>query len=401
MINIHPSMLIYHPNRYLSSYRCAEHLMNVYKEIVGSETNAIFNFQIEDASISVQQGWERIRKDIRVGIQDDLLALEKPATTMSMLSEEWAESVVDELKHLQYTACFHLNGRNIFDLSKSLAQLFRHTDVEDVPIESVVFPYDVLYLYFGPQHDLFIGSEFDLVDGAYVVRGQSGIGIMLTTVREDVNYSSPVNRLTYPDRYFVCNLDQSYGTFGAAFDGALAAADPIRIDNFDEIYQTMQKLPDEPGIRETFVKLAGRSKGLFLRESPVFREALRLVVNGLCYIGTYPNEIEESYPESAPTELIEQIQNTPPAQRKRLVQKITKLGFTRIRFPRMNFTRSERTSEKLGGEVTPYWKRGHWRNQPVGVGRQSRRLTWVRPCKVGGEPQQGHIYQVEGQTQLE
>lgn len=123
--------------------------------------------------------------------------------------------------------------------------------------------------------------------------------------------------------------------------------------------------------------------------------------NGLCYIGAYPDEIEESYPDSAPSELVEQIQNTPPSKRKRLVQEITKLGFTRIRFPRMNFARSERTSEKLGGKVTPYWKRGHWRNQPVGPGRQSRRLTWVRPCKVGGEPQQGHIYQVEGRTNLE
>lgn len=224
---------------------------------------------------------------------------------------------------------------------------------------------------------------------------------MLTTVREDVDYSRLVNRLTYPDRYFICNLDQSYGTFGVAFDGALAASDPIRIHNFDSIYQAMQRLPDEPRIRKTFIELAGRQKGLFLRESPVFREALRLVVNGLCYIGAYPDEIEESYPDSAPPESVEQIQNTPPAKRKRLLQEITKLGFTRIRFPRMNFTRSERTSEKLGGKVTPYWKRGHWRMQPVGPGRQSRRLTWVRPCKVGGEPQQGHIYQVEGRTDLE
>lgn len=401
MVNIHPSMLIYHPNRYLSSYRYAERLMNVYKETIGSETSAIFNFQIENNSISVQRGWERIRKDISVGIQNDLIDLGRPVTTISKLSEEWIESVIDELKHLQYTACFHLNGKNIFDLSESLAPLFRHTDVEDVPIESVVFPYDVLYLYFGPQHDLFIGSEFDLVDGAYVVRGQSGIGIMLTTVRDDVDYSSFVNRLTYPDRYFICNLDQNYGTFGAAFDGALAAADPIRTENFDNVYQAMQKLPDEPRLRKTFIQLAGRGEGLFLRDSPVFREALRLVVNGLCYIGAYPDEIEESYPESAPPELVELLQNTPPAQRKRLVQKITKLGFTRIRFPRMNFTRSKRTSEKLGREVTPYWKRGHWRNQPVGPGRQSRRLIWVRPCKVGGEPQQGHIYEVEGQTQLE
>lgn len=285
MINIHPSTLIYHPNRYLSSYRYAEHLIKFYNAAIGSEPNAIFNLQTKNDNISVERVWELIVNDIKVGIRDDLIELGKPVTTIGKLTEEWAESVIDEMKHLQYTACFHLNGKNIFDLSESLAQLFRHTDVEDVPIESVVFPYDVLYLYFGPQHDLFIGSEFDLVDGAYVVRGQSGIGIMLTTVREDVDYSRLVNRLTYPDRYFICNLDQSYGTFGIAFDGALAAADPVRIDNFDNIYQAMQRLPDEPGIRKTFIELAGRQKGLFLRESPVFREALRLVVNDSVTLG--------------------------------------------------------------------------------------------------------------------
>lgn len=113
------------------------------------------------------------------------------------------------------------------------------------------------------------------------MREQSGLGIMLTTVREDVNYSRLVNRLTYPDRYFSCNLDQSYGTFGTAFDGALAAADPIRIDNFDQIYQAMESLPDDPRIRQKFFELSGRQKGLFLRESPVFREALRLVVTAV------------------------------------------------------------------------------------------------------------------------
>lgn len=163
MANIHPSMLIYHPNRYLSSYRYAEHLLKFYKEIIGPEPNTVFNIHhTKDENISADQVWGLIVNDIKVGIRDDLIELGKPVTTIGKLTEEWAESVVDEMKHLQYTACFQHNGRNIFDLSKTLAQLFRYTDVEDVPIESVVFPYDVLYLYFGPQHDLFIGSEFVL-----------------------------------------------------------------------------------------------------------------------------------------------------------------------------------------------------------------------------------------------
>lgn len=119
-------MLIYHPSRYLSSYRYAEHLVKFYKEAIGPEPNAIFNLQTKNDNISVERVWKLIVNDIKVGIRDDLIELGKPVTTIGKLTEEWAENVVDEMKHLQYTACFQHNGRNIFDLSESLAQLFRY-----------------------------------------------------------------------------------------------------------------------------------------------------------------------------------------------------------------------------------------------------------------------------------
>ena len=36
------------------------------------------------------------------------------------------------------------------------------------------------------------------------------------------------------------------------------------------------------------------------------------------------------------------------------------------------------------GHASPHahWRRGHWRNQPVGPGRRDRKLTWIRPSLV-------------------
>lgn len=31
---------------------------------------------------------------------------------------------------------------------------------------------------------------------------------------------------------------------------------------------------------------------------------------------------------------------------------------------------------------TTHWRRGHWRNQPHGPGRQMQRLVWIRPCMI-------------------
>jgi hypothetical protein len=38
------------------------------------------------------------------------------------------------------------------------------------------------------------------------------------------------------------------------------------------------------------------------------------------------------------------------------------------------------------GHASPqtHWRRGHWRSQPCGTGRQERRVVWVRPTRVNG-----------------
>ena len=65
--------------------------------------------------------------------------------------------------------------------------------------------------------------------------------------------------------------------------------------------------------------------------------------------------------------------------------------FWRPRFLRLEDLQDERprraraSSQGPGGTHSSprtHWRRGHWRNQPVGAGRQGRELRWIRPVLV-------------------
>lgn len=394
---MNPSLLIYHPNRYLSSHRNSDYLLKFYREVIGSSPEAVFIKKQQDQQFVNPQAWEYLFQNIDACIKEELVELGKPVPTGKNLRQEWLTEIVDDLYQLQYISSYYYNGRSIFDVSAVLAEMFRKTDVEDVPIQSINFSYDALYLYFGPQHDLTIGTDSDFLDGAYVVKGQSRIGIYLTTIRADADYSKTINQLVCPHQYFKCELDCNSGTVGEAFDRALAEHNPMSMTVVNSTLDQMQQLPNDRSIRNAYLEAAGKQAGSFLRDAPVFREALCLVVNSLCFLSAYPDEIEERYPESAPAELIEELQNTPPAKRKRVVQKLSKLGFTRIRFPQIRLTPEKSTPGPSTGRKMPsHWRKGHWRHVPCGPGRQQRKLSWIRPYMVGNDPQHGHIYEAEG-----
>jgi hypothetical protein len=57
------------------------------------------------------------------------------------------------------------------------------------------------------------------------------------------------------------------------------------------------------------------------------------------------------------------------------------IGKTFVR-PRANIARSGSGSSS---PKSAHWRRGHWRQQPIGKGRQLVRLVWIRPMFVGVE----------------
>jgi hypothetical protein len=55
--------------------------------------------------------------------------------------------------------------------------------------------------------------------------------------------------------------------------------------------------------------------------------------------------------------------------------------------PRIVDGRFEHTTRESGTHASPrlHWRRGHYRNQPVGPGRKERKTIWLEPCLIGAE----------------
>ena len=55
--------------------------------------------------------------------------------------------------------------------------------------------------------------------------------------------------------------------------------------------------------------------------------------------------------------------------------------------PRIVHGKFEQATREGGTHASPrlHWRRGHYRNQPVGPGRKERKTIWLEPCLIGAE----------------
>lgn len=101
-------------------------------------------------------------------------------------------------------------------------------------------------------------------------------------------------------------------------------------------------------------------------EPDVLRALLRLVMNVSYYLTSVPNALEES---------------TVGSEKRTPSGKVPDWWFPR--WIGKKYVRREIVS-KGGSHNSPrtHWRRGHWRNQAIGEGRQDRRRTWIEPILV-------------------
>jgi hypothetical protein len=125
---------------------------------------------------------------------------------------------------------------------------------------------------------------------------------------------------------------------------------------------------------------------------------LKLIINGLCYLTAYPEDIETGWPEGTPPALLEKIDRAAkPKDVQRAMSKLTSKGYIKVHFCGKSL--SKRTDVPTGQEVASHWRRGHWRNQPHGHRLTSRKLIWIMPVLVRKDRQSpegpGRVYLVE------
>lgn len=309
---------------------------------------------------------------------------------------------VEEINAISGYIKFFNNGKNIFSLSPGLTELLKHTDVGEVVLSQIPFVFNHFYLSFGQQTDLEIYPGFH-VDGAYIhTLHENILDIYVTTTHKDLQQNLHLPWPLIPEQHYYLPIDRM---------GNKTVAESCQEAFFEEI-KSLDKnveIPDEDIALANSMGISLRNAHPINKETrknlkragfPVFRDALNLIINGICYLGYHKREVVTRHMESVPPEILQKIETEQKRKKKRAYQKeLEYLGYYPINFCGDSIA-SENIGVKTGKEMPSHWRRGHWRNQPYGEGRVERHLRWIMPTIVRadkGHPESGHTYRVDSQ----
>jgi hypothetical protein len=308
-----------------------------------------------------------------------------------------------------FYSAYYRAGRQIYDIPKALVGMFKQTDIYEIPVSLLKFPYDGFYLHFGAQTDLESAPGWHL-DGAYVsFNPEHKLFQILVT-------SAPEN----PDDYGRVGFEPTYvqaitaefhetGLGEAAEQVFLAQVQELsaQMDGKSAISEGLAKAQAEMGLARTaLADVSARNAALEAFKLPKLHQAylgmLRLVVNAIAYLSAYPADIESRWPDNAPKALLDKVNGGTPKERARALSKLAGLGYTPVHHAGRQFAQNLESSVARGnrdGGMKTHWRRGHWRRQQYGPNRTMQKLVWlmpvlVNPKKLEAGTELGHIYLV-------
>lgn len=316
------------------------------------------------------------------------------------LRREVHPTVVIETEERLLTAwlSYGIAGRQIFEIPAPLVAMLRHTDADDIPVSLLRVPYAALYLQFGPQPDLELEPGWP-IDGAYIdhLPDQSAYTFTFTAAPTNPTDIHLWPAFGEPHAVIQFTAEHAGMDLGTAVDHVLS----------DLLHQlgTEQAAGDRDGTAD--MHLAAISQGLAIsptstltitsgsratqqiatarKRYPAMRGALQLAVNALCYLTAYPDDITEAWPAGTPRALIAQTTHGTPKARPKAVTQLEAMGYTKVRLCGTRLTSPTPIPlpcTAAHSSVRPHWRRGHWRRQPHGEGRASRKLIWLMPTLV-------------------
>ena len=310
--------------------------------------------------------------------------------------------LVDEQSLAMHYSAWGCHGRQIFHFNNEITQQFRYTDVDEIQIGELQFPYNIFYMSFGLQTDLDLDGDGCLIDGAYVsVIPSDSIQVLLTTKRIMTTEAlSRFDWITKRDKYYYLSLPLKDSTQKISSITEKALNDDLmqRESSLNKASETFDidgveiKSRRQQSIREEMSELA--------EGYPAFKESLKLIINGLCYLSAYPDDIESSWPIDAPESLVEKINTAiKPKDIQRTTSKLTSMGYTKVHYCGKAFERLSNTITDSSAELRAHWRRGHWRSQSYGLKRSNRKIIWIMPVivrkdKAADIQESGHIYLV-------
>lgn len=319
---------------------------------------------------------------------------------------------------LQITQIFVADGKQIFDMPPRLVDMLAHSDSDDLQVSQLKTPYRTQYIHVGPRPDI----EFERgwrFDGAYVIATPERIAMYLTTVpneprdlRRWVYHAEPTFSFVFEADDFPLDIgtavDVSVARWLAKLDEDVARAPELQAGS-DEFASEFGLAPG--ALRVVTGERVTAERARILGRKEAAHAALTIVVNALCYLTAYPDDVERQWQPEAPADLVAQLsQGKTPGARRRAEMALNDRGYGIVHLCGMHFRKDPDLSaemEGLGVGVRTHWRRGHFRNQPHGPQRALRKLVWIMPILVNAEQLQagaevpGRIYRVSGPSSLE
>lgn len=299
-------------------------------------------------------------------------------------------------------------GRAIFDFPPLMSEMFAHTDIDQVPVSMLTPPYTTQYLFFGPQEGTEIRPGW-LLDGAYVQKAPDGaIRIMVTAAPPSVEAYAAIDVTPEPVYTQTIPASMSSMSLGDAVDTALAntmAELRAQVNN-----KGFVQAAEAAGTKSRMAAAATQELEALSIKHAAYLKLLRLVVNGLCYLTGYPEDVKPGWAPSTPERLRQQA--TDPAskhkQKQNATSKLLAMGYTPIhlcgqRFEEQMALDGQSPANLSAEERKGYtWVRGHYLRQAHGPGMSLRKLQWRMPRLArmrkeleSSEPT-GHIYLLTG-----
>lgn len=397
-----PPLYRYHPERFKAYRDYAEPVGKLYRQKVEPSSGMMTVDQLNEV--------------MRIVVSE--LNRRSMAFPRKLKKSHPQPSLVIEAEETLATAYgrFVQAGRQIMDFPPALTEMLAKTDIDDIPLNSIRLPYASQYMYFGPQADLELEPGW-LVDGAYVEqRGVSGdVRFTITTVPHDCALSR--QWYLFPEAEYTQDFVGDFRSMDLAtaidtvLSDRLASLQARQAKKGGDITASMQRqseffkngasMPDGVRVVDVGPKMAGIRDDIARRRFPIYKAALQLVVNALCYVAAYPDDIDTIWPEGTPDSLKQKALNGKGKEQMRAKSKLTALGYVPVHICGKQVTEQRSIHgihSQEHGHISTHWRRGHWRNQVHGPARSLRKLIWVMPVIVGTksneEPVTGHLYLV-------
>lgn len=288
---------------------------------------------------------------------------------------------------------------------------FAQTDVDNVLLKDIRLPFQTIYLHFGKQEDKKIKGSFTslikslkqgdssqkyedicfFLDGAYISQcpDTGTLKVTLTSVKNKRSkYTN--NCIDCYEDLLACEL-----LADSASTNIREAVDKQRKIRLESNQSIIQQKKAEGRLTQFVVNEANVNKTL-----NEISNYLKLVINCVLYLQSYPDDIEEGYTHSAPRNLVEQTQRAPGASAA-AQKKLNQLGYKKIKFcgkKRQQFWQfeDEDISEPLlvgavsesKRNMSPHKRRAHIRKQRYGKELQSWRYVWIKETTIHKEKYQ-------------